>query len=33
MRALLRDTLLNWLRRAEQRQRAKRALYPLELPQ
>ena len=32
MRALLRDTLLNWMRRAEQRQRARRALYPMELP-
>jgi indolepyruvate ferredoxin oxidoreductase alpha subunit len=29
-RARLRDTLLGWLRRREQRQRAKRALYPLE---
>ena len=32
MRALLRNTLLNGLRRAEQRQRARRALYPVELP-
>ncbi|HET9204745.1 MAG TPA: indolepyruvate ferredoxin oxidoreductase subunit alpha [Burkholderiaceae bacterium] len=33
LRALLRDALLDWMRRAEQRQRAKRALYPAELPQ